>query len=125
MRAIIFEDNYLLAMTLEIMVKQMKLDVVASYDSADDLVFLVEDKNADFILMDVQLNGKKNGFEAVEELRKNSNIPVIFLSGNSSLEILNKIESFSNVAFISKPYTEENLKEKFIKMNLLEKSGKA
>lgn len=119
MKVFIFEDNYILAMTLQLMVKQMKGDVIASYDSADDLVSLFDEENADCLLMDIQLNGKKTGLQAVEELRKYSEVPVIFLSGNSSLELLHKIESISNATLISKPYTEANLKDKFVEMNLL------
>ena len=119
MRVIIFEDNFILAMTLKLMIKQLKGDTIACYDSADDLISLFEKEYIDCILMDIQLNGKKTGLEAVEELRKYSEIPVIFLSGNSTSDLLNKIKSISNTTLISKPYTENNLKEKFIELSLL------
>ena len=118
MKIIIFEDNYIVAMTLELMVKQLIGEVLGCYDSTDDVVSLVENKKADCLLMDIQLKGKMTGLEAVEELRKHSQIQVIFLSGNNSKEIVDRIKSIENSTFISKPYTDTILSEKFKELGL-------
>ena len=67
-------------------------------------------------------SGNKTGLEAAKELRKESNIPLIFLSGNNSQDILKKISNLGQSTFISKPYSEGDIKEKFIELGLIHAS---
>lgn len=106
-------------MALELMVNQLGCEVIGSYDSADDLVSLLEKNEVDCLLMDIQLKGKKSGLEVTEELRKHSQMPVIFLSGNNSKEIIDRIRSIGNAKLLSKPYTEGTLREKCNEMGLI------
>lgn len=119
MKAILFEDNYIAKMALELMVDQLGCEVIGSYDSADDLASLLERDEVNCLLMDIQLNGKKSGLEAVEQIRAHSQVPVIFLSGNSSVEILDRIRSIDHSTLLSKPYTEAALREKCVEMGLI------
>jgi len=65
------------------------------------------------ILMDIGLKGKINGIEAAKEIRKvNPLIPIIFLSGYEDAETQAKISDLSNVVFLNKLYTPEEMKDK-------------
>ena len=110
MKDIVFEDNFIAAMTLRMMVEDQGYKVVGSYDSADEINHLFAENDIDLILMDISLNGKKTGIESIRKIRAFSQAPVVFLSGNNSKETLDQIESISNASFISKPFTEVDVK---------------
>ncbi|NQZ75694.1 MAG: response regulator [Ekhidna sp.] len=119
MKVIIFEDNYITALSLELMVQEIGGQVVDTFDSADDLSSIMQGKAVDCILMDIQLAGEKTGLEATDEIRKASEVPVIFLSGNNQHEVIRSIESMKNTSFITKPYTETHLRNKLVSLGLV------
>ena len=119
---IIFEDNYINAFALELMIKQMNLNSLGFYDSADEITSLFNANKIDFILMDIELKGELSGIDAAKELRKFSNVPMIFLSGNSSSAVIAQTKSIRNSSFISKPYTENALRDKFIEFGVFNRT---
>jgi len=69
---------------------------------------------ADLIILDVDMP-EMDGLKTIEHIKKNEktkNIPVIFFSGNKSLEIMKKCLILGATDFITKPCSPEELKEK-------------
>jgi len=119
-KTIIFEDNYIAAMSLQLMVEQMSYEVCNFYDSADDIVSIFEKEPVNFVLMDIQLKGRMTGIEAMEELRRHSQVPVIFMTGNNSKKTADRIKVIGHAELIPKPFTELDVREKLVKMGLRE-----
>lgn len=57
------------------------------------------------ILLDVNLNGKISGFEAAREIRKRSDVPVIFATSRAQYEDLVEGFQIGNVDYLKKPYS--------------------
>ena len=85
-----------------------------SINSANDCFNWLENNDLpDLIILDI-LMPKINGFEIFEKIRSNpkwADIPIIFLSGLSGIEVKNAGEFFAD-AFIEKPIEIEELKAK-------------
>ncbi|HHW47241.1 MAG TPA: diguanylate cyclase [Clostridiaceae bacterium] len=56
----------------------------------------------DLILMDIELAGKMNGIEAADKIAKIRDIPVVFLTAQTSEEIVNKIKKVKAYGFVLK-----------------------
>ncbi|SHK32151.1 PAS domain S-box-containing protein/diguanylate cyclase (GGDEF) domain-containing protein [Anaerobranca californiensis DSM 14826] len=56
----------------------------------------------DLILMDIELKGRKDGIETAEEILKIHDLPILFLTSNTSKEILERIKRVKNYGYILK-----------------------
>ncbi|MDI6601200.1 MAG: PAS domain S-box protein [Thermoanaerobacteraceae bacterium] len=56
----------------------------------------------DLILMDIELAGKMDGVEAARRILKSRDIPVVFLTANTSGEIIDKIKEVKAYGFVLK-----------------------
>jgi two-component system, LytTR family, response regulator LytT len=81
---------------------------VASYDEA---LKAIEPELPDIAILDIEINGKKDGIELAEYLQP-LNIPVIFLTANDNAQNLERAKQLLPKGFITKtekPYDERNL----------------
>lgn len=83
--------------------------VVAKVTSGEKAVEMFKKLRPDFIIMDISLSGKMDGFEATNRIREFADVPVIFVSGNSDRyeKICLKEQGFNE--FVSKPFTYKDL----------------
>jgi len=117
-RGIIYEDNGIAALSIRFMLESFNCECQKTYDSADDILENVSTHDPDFILMDIMLLGEKTGLEATEELRKERDTPVLFISALSNKNTLSRIKAIPQVGLLSKPYTEHDLKKALL-LNLV------
>lgn len=83
-------------------------ETVGSYDEAFEIM---KSEFPDIAIMDIELNGKKDGIDLAEYLQP-LNIPVIFLTGfdnHHNLERAKKLLPHGFIAKTEKPYDERNL----------------
>ena len=87
---------------------------VYALSSGKHLLKLLEMQIADLILLEVEIEDM-DGWETITYLKENAttkNIPVIFVSSNSSDEDMEKGMSLGAVDYIAKPYLADDLIEK-------------
>ena len=63
----------------------------------------------DLVLMDIVLRGEKNGIDASREIKEKVDIPVIFLTAYSDVELIDKANSTEPYAYLVKPFQERQL----------------
>jgi DNA-binding response OmpR family regulator len=97
-RILIIEDNLISSTALEMIIESDGFESIGKFDSADDLVQLCKLQKPDLILLDIMLNGTKNGIEAAQDLRKEMNTPILFLTALSDSESIDAIKKIENSA---------------------------
>lgn len=65
----------------------------------------------DLILMDISLEGDMDGIEAMLEIRKFSDVPVIYITGNSDPYHIQRAKETSYIDYLVKPIEFNDLKE--------------
>lgn len=108
-KVLIYEDDLIASMVLEIMMKDHGFEILNKYDSADELLENVADHAPDFILLDIMLVGEKLGTEAAIELREHSQVPIVFTSALNDKGTLETIEALGNASLVNKPYDSDLL----------------
>lgn len=79
---------------------------VCSIGSGINSKALVDRFSPSFVIIGSQLNGRKDGFETVEEIRKTFSCPILFLSTDESNEMtLKLIKKTPNSVAIQKPFS--------------------
>ncbi|HWI77264.1 MAG TPA: response regulator [Sphingomicrobium sp.] len=104
-RILIVEDEPLTAFDNEVMLADMGYEVVATLDSFDQAIALIDREDVDLVLSDVRLTGKRSGLD-LANAAANRGIPVLFSTGR---ELPEQAKSKA-LGCLKKPYSERQLK---------------
>jgi CheY-like chemotaxis protein len=104
-RILIVEDEPLTAFDNEVMLGDLGYEVVATLDSFEDAIELIDREKIDLILSDYRLSSQRTGLD-LARAAKNRGIPIIFSTGHElppeSMQLA--------LGCINKPYSERTLK---------------
>lgn len=82
-RVLIVEDDMIISLVIENMVKELGHEVVGKATSGDEAIRLATEHVPDLVLMDIRLKGDMDGIEAVSAIKDSIDTSVIYLTGNS------------------------------------------
>ncbi|MDX1592099.1 MAG: response regulator [Balneolaceae bacterium] len=109
-KVLIVEDDRLLAIVLRKMASSMNFDVVAIAHGGEDAIRLVEEHEPDLIMMDILLADRISGIEAMQKIRKQSDVPVIYISAQADPETKQLAMDVQNSFYLMKPVVMRELK---------------
>ena len=108
-RILIVEDEVIVAEDLEMAITDIGYEVIGRAGSAEDAIKKAVELKPDLILMDIVLKEEKNGIDASHEIKESMDIPIIFLTAYSDIELINRAKSTGPYAYIVKPFQERQL----------------
>jgi CheY-like chemotaxis protein len=112
-RILIVEDELIIALMIERMVQNLGHTVIEKVTTGNAAIEAAKKHNPDIILMDIRLQGEMDGIEAMSEIRRTSNVPVIYITGNSDENYRKRIEESKPLDFLTKPITQGDLSRSF------------
>ena len=80
---LIAEDDTIVSLDLKLFLKNNNYTIDASVSTGENLIKRYKIQKPDLIIADLQLKGKISGLEAITEIRKLDNTPIIIISGSS------------------------------------------
>jgi DNA-binding NarL/FixJ family response regulator len=111
-RALIVEDEPLIAMSLEETLRTLGLDVCGQASNPQEAVEIASSRRPDLVLMDVYLDKDYQGIKAAKWLRDACNIPVLFVTGHGDPNTLARIrELLPEAPLCAKPIDPDRLAE--------------
>jgi DNA-binding response OmpR family regulator len=108
-RVLIVEDETLIAEELKDRLEGFGFLVIAIVDTAEQGVRIATAELPDLVLMDIRLKGKKDGVQASIEIRRQVDIPVIYLTAYSDRATLDRAKNTNPYGYILKPFHEREL----------------
>jgi len=84
-KILMVEDESIIAASIKLLLQEHGYNVVSILSSGEEAVDFSIKKTPDIILMDIKLKGQIGGIEASFRIRRQMDIPIIFLTGNSKL----------------------------------------
>ncbi len=109
-RILIVEDEYVVAMDIQITLEKLGYQVIGHTSQAEEAILLTDALGPDLILMDIRLKGSMDGIEAASEIRQRYDIPVVFLTAHGDTGTLQRAESVSPYGFLVKPFDDVQLR---------------
>lgn len=106
---LIIEDELLVALDLKERLKQSGYHVVALADNYDDAIHVFKEYLPDLVLIDISINGDKNGIDIANEINNIMPTPFIFITAHTDVLNINKAKNTSPAAYIIKPFTTNSL----------------
>jgi two-component system, NtrC family, response regulator HydG len=107
-RVLIVEDQFIEANDLRIMLTKKGYTVSGIARSVQEALESMEKEKPDLVLLDIYLKGPLTGIDLATRLRE-ENIPFIYLSANSSPDILAAAKATEPYGFLVKPFRERDV----------------
>lgn len=107
---LVVEDEAIIAFNLQRVLTGFGYQVVGSVESGPEAYRAVEKLHPDLVLMDIQLRGPMDGIEASRQIRKRSDIPVVFLTAYVEDSRLAQACETAPYGFLVKPVQERELR---------------
>ena len=109
-RALIVEDEPLFAMSLTVDMQALGFDTCDVAATAQDAFLQAMEDPPDIVLMDVNLEGGREGIEAARWLREVCDIPVVFVTAYTDRDTVDRIhEQVPDAPVIAKPLYRDRL----------------
>ncbi len=105
----------IIAMVLERMILKLDHEVVGKVNTGEQAIEYALNREPDLILMDIQLKDSIDGISAMEKIRKSSQVPVIYITGNSDQYNLNRAKETNFVDYLVKPIQMSDLQNSMSK----------
>jgi signal transduction histidine kinase len=109
-KLLIVEDEAIIALEIEMHLKDFGYEVVGIAADADEALRLAAVAQPDLALLDIVLRGERDGVETSTLLREQSGVPVIYLTGHSDPATLNRAIATGAYGYLLKPYRPEELR---------------
>jgi PAS domain S-box-containing protein len=108
-RILVVEDEYILAINLQESLESLGYQVVDIVDSAEEAIAKATKLRPNLILMDIRLRDEMDGIQASEQIWHNLQIPVIYVTGHSDQNTVERATLTSPFGYILKPIKEQEL----------------
>ncbi len=108
-RILVVEDEGVVAMDLKRRLEKQGLCVVGIADSCDEALKLLQETTPDVVLMDIIIQGSKDGIATALEMRALQDIPVVFLTANSDPTTIRRAKETLPYGYLIKPFEEREL----------------
>lgn len=107
---VIVEDEAIISADLEMIIESMSYNVVGISDNSDEALDLISSRNPDLILLDININGERDGIELAEIINETSKKPFIFITSYADKGTLDRAKHTLPYGYIVKPFNERELK---------------
>lgn len=108
-KILIVEDQNIIAMDLKKSLNKRGYKIAGICDNCEDAIKFTDENHPDLILMDIIINGEKNGIETAEIILEKHDIPIIYLTALTDMDTyLQALQTEPN-KYIMKPVEIESL----------------
>lgn len=107
---LIVEDDMILSMVLERMIIKLDHAVAGKVITGKEAISAAGELEPDLILMDIQLKDDIDGISAMHQIRETSQVPVIYITGNSDEYNLSRAKETDYIDYLVKPIQMSDLK---------------
>jgi two-component system, response regulator PdtaR len=108
-RVLVVEDDYLVAAEIESALDQAGFDVIGIANSADEALELAAAERPLLAVMDIRLNGRRDGIDTALELFAAHGIRCIFATAHQTADARGRATPAKPIAWLPKPYTMRTL----------------
>jgi signal transduction histidine kinase len=120
-RIMVVEDERIVGLHLELMLKGFGYDVVANVANGAQALQTIEETLPDLVLMDINIEGEIDGIDTAARIPASHLIPVVYLTSYSDEATLERARATKPYGYLLKPFSERELRAT-IQM-VLERSG--
>lgn len=108
MRILIVEDQFIEAYDLQLILEKAGYIITGIAASFKEAIEFIEKDSPDLVCLDIFIRGDETGIDLAKKLR-GSGIGFVYISANSSKNVLNEAKKTNPYGFIVKPFREQDI----------------
>ena len=108
-KILVVEDESIIALDIQNSLVNAGYHVVAIATCADEALDLTAQFSPDLVLMDIRLRGEIDGVETAEKIRREFNLPVVYLTAHADQKTLQRAKITEPFGYILKPFEDREL----------------
>jgi CRP-like cAMP-binding protein/CheY-like chemotaxis protein len=108
-KILVVEDEDAVAQDIIECLTEFGYEIVGRASSADGAIDLTNEEEPDLVLMDIKLEGERDGIDAAEVIR-GKGVPIIFLTAFTDSKTLERAKITEPFGYLVKPYKEIDLR---------------
>ncbi|MDG5800937.1 response regulator [Marinilabiliaceae bacterium ANBcel2] len=109
LKILIVEDDRFISAVFSCFIKGLNYTLTGRCTSGREAFEACEKLKPDIVLMDVHLEGELDGIQTAEIIQKDFEVPVIFISSDTSSEIIERAIIANSYGYLVKPVTKKEL----------------
>jgi PAS domain S-box-containing protein len=106
---LIVEDEPVNAAVIEHQLRKLGYSVAGIATSGKEALELAQKTKPDVVLMDIQLEGQMDGVEAAITIQKTMGVPVVYLTGTSDEQTIERARTTEAFGYLHKPFHERDV----------------
>ena len=118
---LIVEDQAIIAYDLASKVERLGYDVAGITATGEEAIELARQHRPSLVLMDIQLAGEMDGLAAAQQINRECNLPILFLTASSDPSSVERMRQAGSVGRIMKPFDKRDIRTQIEKA--LNKAG--
>ncbi len=123
-KILIVEDEMIIGANISLQLSKLGYEVTGIVSRGEEALLHVRNSRPDVVLMDIQLKGALDGIETVNQMHREVDVPIIYLTANADEENFERAKSTNPYAFISKPFKKLDLQHAIdLTMDKLQRNG--
>ncbi|PZX12414.1 PAS domain S-box-containing protein [Breznakibacter xylanolyticus] len=108
-RVLIVEDDRFISSIFKLFLSELGHEIVGRCENGEKALELCHELKPDVVLMDVHLQGDIDGIRTADRLRSELDIPVIYISGDTSTEVIERAIVSNSYGYLVKPINKKEL----------------
>lgn len=108
-KILLVEDEILVAEDIADDLRDEGFEITDIVVSGEETIDSIEQKTPDLVLMDINIRGKLDGIETAQVINESYQIPIIYVTANTSNQFVNRALQTAPHAFLSKPFNQKDL----------------
>jgi DNA-binding LytR/AlgR family response regulator len=105
----IVENDLLIAESIIITLQQIGYQTTQAARTYDEAIHMIESEQPDLLLIDIKLEGDRDGIDLAATINKDYAIPFLFLTANSDSATVNRAKEVKPYAYLIKPFNGKDL----------------
>ncbi|HEY3459126.1 MAG TPA: response regulator [Bryobacteraceae bacterium] len=106
---LIVEDELINATVIEHQLRKLGYSVAGMATSGEEALELAQRTKPDVVLMDIQLEGQMDGVETAITIREKLDVPVVYLTGTSDEQTMERARVTEAYGYLHKPFQERDV----------------
>jgi response regulator of citrate/malate metabolism len=108
-KVLVVEDDRFISAIFSLFLKDLGFDIIGRCKTGVEALEECVIHKPDIVLMDIHLEGELDGIEAAETIQRECEVPVIFISSDTSSEIVERAVISNSYGYLVKPITKKEL----------------
>lgn len=108
-KVLVVEDDRFISTILAMFLKDLGHELVGKCETGTEAVEMCRKEKPDVVLMDIHIEGELDGIQTTEKLKNEFDVPVIYVSSDTSSYIIERAIVTNSYGFLVKPVNKKEL----------------